>query len=171
MLLKVATVEGIVAGRITRVYRRWAKPRAKAGGRQRTPLGELRIDAVCAVDPATLTDADARAAGHPDLDDLQRALATRDGTVFRIDLRFDRPDPRVALRDAAPTRAELADLRAALNARNRDVTGGELDSGKRRYLLRTIGRFASIEALEKAHAFISALVQVKETLGESLTWD
>ncbi len=42
----------------------------------------------------------------------------------------------------------LADLRAAIRARNRDVSGGDLDSGKRRYLLRTIGRFETLEELE-----------------------
>ena len=42
----------------------------------------------------------------------------------------------------------VADLRNALRARNRDVTGGELESGKRRYLLRTIGRFNDIESLD-----------------------
>jgi multidrug efflux pump subunit AcrB len=42
----------------------------------------------------------------------------------------------------------VADLRNALRARNRDVTGGELESGKRRYLLRTIGRFSDIESLD-----------------------
>jgi len=42
----------------------------------------------------------------------------------------------------------LMDLRTAIRARNRDVSGGDLDSGKRRYLLRTIGRFESVEALE-----------------------
>ena len=43
----------------------------------------------------------------------------------------------------------VADVRAALRARNRDVTGGELESGKRRYLLRTVGRFDDLEALER----------------------
>jgi multidrug efflux pump subunit AcrB len=42
----------------------------------------------------------------------------------------------------------LADLRSAIRARNRDVSGGDLDSGKRRYLLRTIGRFETVEELE-----------------------
>ncbi len=43
----------------------------------------------------------------------------------------------------------LTELREAIRARNRDVSGGDLDSGKRRYLLRTIGRFDSPEALEE----------------------
>ncbi|MBV2090034.1 MAG: efflux RND transporter permease subunit [Candidatus Thiodiazotropha sp. (ex Ctena orbiculata)] len=41
----------------------------------------------------------------------------------------------------------LLDVRNAIRARNRDVSGGDLDSGKRRYLLRTIGRFQSVEEL------------------------
>jgi len=42
----------------------------------------------------------------------------------------------------------MGELRAAIRARNRDVSGGDLDSGKRRYLLRTVGRFTSIEDIE-----------------------
>ena len=42
----------------------------------------------------------------------------------------------------------ILDLRNAIRARNRDVSGGELESGKRRYLLRTVGRFDSVESLE-----------------------
>jgi multidrug efflux pump subunit AcrB len=42
----------------------------------------------------------------------------------------------------------ILDVRNAIRARNRDVSGGEIDSGKRRYLLRTVGRFDSIEALQ-----------------------
>jgi multidrug efflux pump subunit AcrB len=42
----------------------------------------------------------------------------------------------------------LSELRDVIRARNQDVSGGDLDSGKRRYLLRTIGRFDSPEELE-----------------------
>lgn len=42
----------------------------------------------------------------------------------------------------------LTELREVIRARNRDVSGGDLNSGKRRYLLRTIGRFQSAEELE-----------------------
>ncbi len=42
----------------------------------------------------------------------------------------------------------IPDIRNAIRARNRDVSGGEIDSGKRRYLLRTVGRFDSVAALE-----------------------
>ncbi|MDE0283553.1 MAG: efflux RND transporter permease subunit [Gammaproteobacteria bacterium] len=42
----------------------------------------------------------------------------------------------------------LSEVRNAIRARNRDVSGGDLDSGKRRYLLRTVGRFSTTEDIE-----------------------
>lgn len=39
----------------------------------------------------------------------------------------------------------LIALRDALRSRNRDVSGGDVDSGKRRYLLRTVGRFDDVQ--------------------------
>jgi len=49
-------------------------------------------------------------------------------------------DPqRLAQRDLT-----VIDVRAAIRARNQDVSGGEVESGKRRYLLRTVGRFDEI---------------------------
>lgn len=42
----------------------------------------------------------------------------------------------------------LTDVRDAITARNRDVSGGEIDAGKRRYLLRTVGRFDDMRGLE-----------------------
>ncbi len=43
----------------------------------------------------------------------------------------------------------LTEVRDAIRNRNRDISGGDLDSGKRRYLLRTIGRYDSIGELEE----------------------
>jgi len=42
----------------------------------------------------------------------------------------------------------LTQLRSAVRERNLDVSGGDLNSGKRRYLLRTVGRFKNVEELE-----------------------
>ncbi len=98
MLLKMDTVQGICDGRITHVYRRWKKPAAKVGGRQRTPLGELKITSVQALSMDDLTAEDARQAGLESVADLKEALSTRQGTVYRIGIAYDRPDPRIALR-------------------------------------------------------------------------
>lgn len=43
----------------------------------------------------------------------------------------------------------LADVRRAIIERNRDISGGEIESGKRRYLLRTVGRFKDIQDLRE----------------------
>lgn len=48
----------------------------------------------------------------------------------------------------AERRLTLSDVRDVIRARNRDTSGGEVESGKRRYLLRTIGRFDDVEALK-----------------------
>jgi multidrug efflux pump subunit AcrB len=48
----------------------------------------------------------------------------------------------------AERRISIVELRDAIRGRNRDVSGGDVDAGKRRYLLRTIGRFDTIEAIE-----------------------
>ncbi|MES1924775.1 efflux RND transporter permease subunit [Salinisphaera sp. T31B1] len=41
----------------------------------------------------------------------------------------------------------LTDVREAIRARNRDISGGDMDAGKRRYLIRTVGRFDDVEGL------------------------
>ena len=42
----------------------------------------------------------------------------------------------------------LLDVRNAIRARNRDVSGGDLDFGERRYILRTLGRFRELTEIE-----------------------
>ena len=49
----------------------------------------------------------------------------------------------------ADRRLTIIDVRNAIRARNRDVSGGEIEGGKRRYLLRTVGRFDSVEELQE----------------------
>ena len=41
----------------------------------------------------------------------------------------------------------MADVRRAIRDRNRDSSGGDIDAGKRRFVVRTIGRFESVEAI------------------------
>ncbi len=42
----------------------------------------------------------------------------------------------------------MLDIRDAIRSRNRDRSGGEIESGKRQFLLRTVGRFEDIAAVE-----------------------
>ncbi|MGD9985707.1 hypothetical protein [Pseudonocardia sp.] len=115
MLLRRPVLDAIAAGRVTRAYRRWDRPRVKAGARLRTAVGVLEVTAVGTVDENTLTDADARAAGVDDAAALHRELAKRPaGEVFRVDLRLAGEDPRIALRADDDIDD---DARAALDAR------------------------------------------------------
>lgn len=43
----------------------------------------------------------------------------------------------------------LSQVRATINQRNRDISAGEVTSGKRRYLLRTLGRFEDVEDIRQ----------------------
>lgn len=113
MLLKMDVVRAVVAGELAFVYRRWAAPRAKVGGRQRTPLGELEVTSVEAVEH--LREADGARAGMS-LGDLEAALAQRSGTIYRIGLRYRGEDPRVALRSSLEG---LDDVRARLARKDR----------------------------------------------------
>ena len=43
----------------------------------------------------------------------------------------------------------VIDVRNVLRQRNRDISGGDLNFGKRRYLLRTMGRFSDLDSLNQ----------------------
>jgi hypothetical protein len=111
VLIRQPTLDGIAAGAITMVFRRWHRPRVRPGGTQRTTIGVLEFTAVDPVDVAALTPEDAGAAGFADLAALRKAQEG-DGQLYRIRLRPAGPDPRVALRSqatlSAQERAELA---------------------------------------------------------------
>ncbi|MEM7699145.1 MAG: efflux RND transporter permease subunit, partial [Verrucomicrobiota bacterium] len=64
------------------------------------------------------------------------------GAERRIQIEVD-PN-RLAERDIS-----LTEVRDAIRQRNTDVSAGDLDSGKRRYLIRTVGRFKDLAELEE----------------------
>ncbi len=65
----------------------------------------------------------------------------RGGAERQVQITLD--PARLAQRGVA-----LTQVRDALRARNSDSSAGDLDDGKRRYLIRVIGRFTSLEELE-----------------------
>ncbi len=115
MMLPLAVLRGVVDGRIDRAFRRWDRPRVKAGGRQRTAMGVIGFTSVEAIQRATLSEEDARRAGYPSLERLLAMLDRRpERPIFRIGLELVGPDPRVALRDTIPTTDELDALQRRL---------------------------------------------------------
>lgn len=115
MLLKRRTLDAIVSGEVDLVFRRWKRPTVRAGGTLRTAVGELAIDAV---DRIALSDLDAdtaRAAGFDSLAALRAELKGREGTLYRIRVRYAGEDARIALRsDADLDGAELDEIEVRL---------------------------------------------------------
>ncbi|ANE80921.1 hypothetical protein A7U43_17905 [Mycobacterium adipatum] len=104
MLLNRLTAEGIAAGTVTLVLRRWDRPRAKAGGTQRTVAGTIRIDAVTErAGDYRVTAAQARAAGYADAAAAQAELDRRPAAhTYLIRVSYLAPDerPELAAEDA-----------------------------------------------------------------------
>ena len=102
MLFRQKFLDGIRDGTITLAFRRWRRPSVRAGGTLLTAVGQLGIVSVDEVAITRISEADARRAGYESRDELVAELRSRDeGTIYRIELGPLRPDPRVALRQAA----------------------------------------------------------------------
>lgn len=119
MLIPRAVLDGIVDGTVTVAFRRWTRPRVRAGTRLRTVVGLVEVVAVEEADERALTEADARAAGYRDLAAMRRrdtrAATMPDGVLYRVTLRPAGADPRVALRaDDALSAADREGLAARL---------------------------------------------------------
>ena len=116
MLFDAATLTGLTDGRVQCTYRRWRVVRPKPGSRFTTAAGVVEVTAITPVDDATLTEADAYAAGFESLTALHRWLSRRgEGELYRIEIRLAGPDPRVALRATEHlSPADLADLTVRL---------------------------------------------------------
>jgi hypothetical protein len=150
MLFEQRLWAGLADGTVTVTFRRWPRPRARAGGRHRTPAGVLAVDAVTVVDPAAITEDDARTAGFGSLAELRRRLDRHgDGPVYRIDFHHAGADPREALRQAdALSAGELAGLRARLDRLDRAARGGPWTAAT----LRLIGDRPQVRAADLAAA-------------------
>ncbi|HEX4864301.1 MAG TPA: hypothetical protein VFV02_09525, partial [Acidimicrobiales bacterium] len=108
---------GLEDGSITVAYRRWKKPTVRAGGTLNSPGGLLAIDSVDPADEASISEADALAAGYSGRGELVADLRP-EGTLFRIGFRRIGEDPRVALRDSTDLTPEDEARISSLFARN-----------------------------------------------------
>ena len=109
----MADWERIRSGEVTLQFRRWKRPTVRAGGTLRTSLGVLAIDAVDVVTRASR--AEALAAGFTSVRELMSSVDGRDGSLYRIRLRFVGEDPRIALRSSSDVDGlELSDVGVAL---------------------------------------------------------
>ena len=126
MLFKQEHWAGLADGTITLAFRKWNRANAKAGRRVRFAGGYLMIDDVRIVDEAKLTKTDATRAGFDSVAALRAELAKfGDGDLYRIELHWDGPDERVALRqDDELSDDEVAAIRARLAKLDKASTRG-----------------------------------------------
>jgi hypothetical protein len=149
-MLPLAILRGVAAGSIDRAFRRWDRPRVKAGGRQRTSLGVVGFTSVDVVAREELTAVDATRAGFASIDRLLTVLDRRpERPIFRIGLELVGPDPRVALREALPNADELSDIVRRLDRLDRASRHGPWT----RAVLSAIADRAETPAVELAAAF------------------
>jgi hypothetical protein len=144
------TLAAIADGRVDRAFRRWERPRVRAGGRQRTPIGVIGFDAVEPVAADELADEDARRSGVPSLRELNDFLDRRaTGTIYRIRLRFIGPDPRVVLRETLPDDRDVASIAERLARIDRASSHGPWT----RAVLETIRDHPGVRAADLAPRF------------------
>jgi hypothetical protein len=147
MLFPARVLEGIVDGRVDRAFRRWERPRVRAGGTQRTGAGVVRFDSVEPIDRDHLTEDDAIRAGFAGLADLLRFVDRRaEGRIYRIGLTLAGPDPRVGLRETVPDETELEEIDRRLARLDRASRHGPWTES----VLVMIGRRPGIPAVELA---------------------
>jgi hypothetical protein len=147
MLFRPATLQAIADGEVTLAFRRWPRPRVRAGGRQRTQIGVIAFDAVEPVDREDLGEDDARAAGFGSRDALLAFVDRKPtGTIYRIRLRLAGPDPRVALRTSQPDEGELRELARRLARLDRASGHGPWTGA----VLRAIGDRPGVRAADLA---------------------
>jgi hypothetical protein len=127
MLFEARFREGVQDGSVTITFRRWKRVQAIAGHRYRTAVGMVEVEQVEIVDPAAITDAEARRSGYPSADAVRADLrGTDDLPVYRI--RFHAvhdPDPRDELAASADLSAEdVADITKRLDRLDRASAWG-----------------------------------------------
>ncbi|HWN45440.1 MAG TPA: hypothetical protein VNW71_24655 [Thermoanaerobaculia bacterium] len=171
MLFKRPFLDGIVSGEITAAFRRWTRPTVRAGGTLKTAVGVLAIDSVERVPREAITEAEARRAGYPSRDALMAELDAREqGEIYRIELRYAGPDPRIALR----ARAELSGEELAALRKKLDRLDGASPVGPWTLaVLRLIGRNPGVRAGDLASQFgqerAAFKVNVRKLKGLGLT--
>lgn len=127
MLFQKRFWPGIADGSVTLAFRRWRRQQVLPGRPYRTAAGIIDVTSVTVVDPAAITEDDARAAGHPDAASLVADLPGEpQNPTYRIEFRLATgPDPRAELAaDADLDAAEIQRITARLDRLDRASSAG-----------------------------------------------
>jgi hypothetical protein len=129
MLFEPRLRAGLLNGSITLAFRRWKRSQVVAGHRYRMGAGAglALVSAVDVVDPATISVADANAAGFPDPAALRADLSgPAEHPVYRIQLHaLAEADPRDVLSQTSSfTLEDVAELQRRLDQLDRSNAHG-----------------------------------------------
>lgn len=99
MLFKVKDLQGIKAGDISLAFRKWKKPVVKNGTLIKTAIGQIEVLSISQVNLENILDIDARDAGFKSRADLIKVLQSKSvGNIYKIEVAYHSPDPRIKLR-------------------------------------------------------------------------
>jgi hypothetical protein len=143
---------GIADGSIDLTFRRWRRRQVLAGRRDRVARMIVEVDAIDAVDPASITDREARRSGYPDAATLVADLRGDDDLpVYRIAFHaVDEPDPRAVLASTGDLTA--ADV-AAIDTRLARMDKASGSGPWTRAVLETIAANPAVRAPDLAAGF------------------
>lgn len=100
MLIKQKHLEGIMSGDISLAFRKWKKLAIKKGSLIKTSIGSVKIVDFAETDLSKITDDEAKLAGYESaqlvISELEKVT---NGAIYRIQLSFDKADPRIDLRE------------------------------------------------------------------------
>ena len=100
MLIKLSQLEAIKFGKVSLIFRRWKKCRVNRGSIIKSPIGQLEIRDIEIIRFEDIPSRDALSAGYPGLSELKESLMARpDGDIYRIEIYYHSPDPRIELRN------------------------------------------------------------------------
>lgn len=82
--------DDVIAGDITVSFRLWSRPKVRAGGRYPVGPGHIEVDSVELMPFSSITPADLRRSGEPDMESLRQRAAhagpiTDDTLLYRVE--------------------------------------------------------------------------------------
>ena len=112
MLIKQKQLDGILSGKISLAFRKWKNLSVKKDSLLKTSIGLVKIADITETELSQITDDDAEQAGYDNAKTLISELEkTVNGVIYKIQLSFHSPDPRIDLRQKSQiTDVELEEL-------------------------------------------------------------
>ncbi len=115
MLFKQDHLHGIKSGNISLAFRRWKKATVKKGTLLKTSIGLIEIVDITTINEIEITNKDVQKSGFESINQLLNSLRQNDkGKIYKIEVRFHSPDPRIELREQNLTEEKFFELKEKL---------------------------------------------------------